>query len=141
MIEFFTEDVLMPSISEKSLISWLSSTCVTEKRVLNELNVIFCSDEFLLTMNNEHLNHDYYTDIITFDYCFDNQIVGDLFISLDRVSDNATDNNVLFISELNRVLVHGLLHLCGYKDKTDDESKLMRSKENHYLSLYVSRET
>ena len=141
MIEFFTEDVLMPSISEKSLISWLSSTCVTEKRVLNELNVIFCSDEFLLTMNNEHLNHDYYTDIITFDYCFDNQIVGDLFISLDRVSDNATDNNVLFISELNRVLVHGLLHICGYKDKTDDESKLMRSKENHYLSLYVSRET
>ena len=140
MIEFFTEDVLMPSISEKSLISWLSSTCVTEKRVLNELNVIFCSDEFLLTMNNEHLNHDYYTDIITFDYCFDNQIVGDLFISLDRVSDNATDNNVLFISELNRVLVHCLLHLCGY-NKTDDESKLMRSKENHYLSLYVSRET
>jgi rRNA maturation RNase YbeY len=141
MVEFFTEDVQMPSIEEKNLVSWLSSTCVSEERVLNEVNVIFCSDDFLLQMNIEHLNHDYFTDIITFDYCFDNQVVGDLFISLDRVSDNAKDNNVLFYNELYRVLVHGVLHLCGYKDKTDDEAKLMRSKENHYLSLYVSRET
>jgi probable rRNA maturation factor len=141
MVEFFTEDVQMPSIEEKNLVSWLSSTCVSEERVLNEVNVIFCSDDFLLQMNIEHLNHDYFTDIITFDYCFDNQVVGDLFISLDRVFDNAKDNNVLFYNELYRVLVHGVLHLCGYKDKTDDESKLMRSKENHYLSLYVSRET
>lgn len=141
MVEFFTENVQMPSIEEKNLVSWLSSTCVSEERVLNEVNVIFCSDDFLLQMNIEHLNHDYFTDIITFDYCFDNQVVGDLFISLDRVSDNAKDNNVLFYNELYRVLVHGVLHLCGYKDKTDDEAKLMRSKENHYLSLYVSRET
>ena len=141
MVQFFTEEVQMPSIEEKNLVSWLSSTCVSEERVLNEVNVIFCSDDFLLQMNIEHLNHDYFTDIITFDYCFDNQVVGDLFISLDRVSDNAKDNNVLFYNELYRVLVHGVLHLCGYKDKTDDEAKLMRSKENHYLSLYVSRET
>jgi probable rRNA maturation factor len=141
MVEFFTEDVLMPSIDENSIVSWLSDACVSEEHILNEVNVIFCSDEFLLTMNNQHLNHDYYTDIITFDYCFDNQIVGDLFISLDRVLDNANTNNVLYINELQRVLVHGVLHLCGYKDKSETEASMMRSKENHYLSLYVSRET
>lgn len=141
MVEFFTEDVLMPSIDQSSIISWLSDACVSEEHILNEVNVIFCSDEFLLTMNNQHLNHDYYTDIITFDYCFDNQIVGDLFISLDRVLDNANTNNVLYINELQRVLVHGVLHLCGYKDKSESEASMMRSKENHYLSLYVSRET
>lgn len=141
MVEFFTEDVLMPSIDESSIISWLSDACVSEEHILNEVNVIFCSDDFLLTMNNEHLNHDYYTDIITFDYCIDNQIIGDLFISLDRVLDNANANNVLYINELHRVLIHGVLHLCGYKDKSETEASLMRSKENHYLSLYVSRET
>ena len=141
MVEFFIEDVLMPSIDDSSIISWLSDACVSEEYILNEVNVIFCSDDFLLTMNNEHLNHDYYTDIITFDYCIDNQIIGDLFISLDRVLDNANANNVLYINELHRVLIHGVLHLCGYKDKSETEASLMRSKENHYLSLYVSRET
>ena len=71
MVEFFIEDVLMPSIDDSSIISWLSDACVSEEHILNEVNVIFCSDDFLLTMNNEHLNHDYYTDIITFDYCID----------------------------------------------------------------------
>jgi len=92
-------------------------------------------------MNIEFLQHDYYTDIISFDYCEDNLIIGDLFISKDRVFENANDNNVLFSIELQRVIVHGVLHLCGYKDKLDDEVLLMRLKENYYLDKIVSRET
>jgi len=138
MVEFFTEDVVFPSIDVPSIIKWLDSACSSEDQTLNEVNIIFCSDEFLLKMNIEHLAHDYYTDIITFDYCVDKQIIGDLFISVDRVSDNAIINKELFTRELNRVMVHGLLHLCGYKDKTEEDSFIMRSKENHYLSLYCS---
>lgn len=141
MVNFFSEDIDSPNLDNDGLTSWLSFVCKSEELNLNEINIIFCSDEYLLKMNIEHLSHDYYTDIITFDYCYDNEVLGDLFISLDRVIDNAITNNVLFISELNRVVVHGVLHLCGYKDKTLEESSLMRSKENHYLSLYVPRET
>ena len=141
MIEFFTEDVILPDFDQVSVSNWLSDVCNSEDKVLNELNIIFCSDEHLLKMNIDHLEHDYYTDIITFDYCFDNQIIGDLFISVDRVSDNANINNELFFNELIRVMVHGVLHLCGFKDKSSEEATLMRSKENHYLSLYVPRET
>ena len=141
MVNFFSEDIDSPNLDEDGLISWLSLVCKSEALILNEINIIFCSDDYLLKMNIEHLSHDYYTDIITFDYCYDNEVLGDLFISLERVLDNAKANNVLYISELCRVIVHGILHLCGYKDKTLEESSLMRSKENHYLSLYVPRET
>lgn len=141
MIEFFTEDVILPVFDQLSISNWLTQVCDSEDKVLNEVNIIFCSDEYLLKMNIDHLEHDYYTDIITFDYCFDNQIIGDLFISVDRVSDNANSNNVLLFNELSRVMVHGVLHLCGFKDKSPEEATLMRSKENHYLSLYVPRET
>ena len=103
--------------------------------ILTKFSIIFCSDEYLLEMNRTHLDHDYYTDIITFDYT-DNQIVsGDLFISVDRVRENASDFNVSFQHELHRVIIHGVLHLCGYKDKSDEEEKLMRSKENNALSM------
>ncbi len=91
--------------------------------------------------NVEFLQHDYYTDIITFDYCIDDMILGDLFISKERVAENAIENNVSFIEELNRVIVHGVLHLCGYKDKSDSEAELMRSKEDFYLSKIVPRGT
>ena len=141
MVNFFSEDIDSPNLDEDGLISWLSLVCKSEALILNEINIIFCSDDYLLKMNIEHLSHDYYTDIITFDYCYDKEVLGDLFISLERVLDNAKTNNVLFINELCRVVVHGVLHLCGYKDKTLEESSLMRSKENHYLSLYVPRET
>ena len=141
MVDFFSEDIDSPNLDEDGLISWLSLVCKSEALILNEINIIFCSDDYLLKMNIEHLSHDYYTDIITFDYCYDKEVLGDLFISLERVLDNAKTNNVLFINELCRVMVHGVLHLCGYKDKTLEESSLMRSKENHYLSLYVPRET
>lgn len=141
MVNFFSEDIDSPNLDEDGLISWLSLVCKSEALILNEINIIFCSDDYLLKMNIEHLSHDYYTDIITFDYCYDKEVLGDLFISLERVLENAKTNNVLYISELCRVIVHGILHLCGYKDKTLQESSLMRSKENHYLSLYVPRET
>ena len=141
MINLFFEDVEIPNLDSEFFINWLSSTCVEEGKVLEEVNLIFCSDEYLLKMNVEYLQHDYYTDIISFDYCEEDRILGDLFISKDRVLDNAELNNVTFESELQRVIVHGVLHLCGYKDKSEDEEKLMRSKEDYYLSKIVSRET
>jgi len=135
MLDINYEDVDDLSLNDIYLTNWISKVCITENYNLGDISLIFCSDEYLLDMNRTHLDHDYYTDIITFDYT-DNQIVsGDLFISIDRVRDNATDFNVSFEHELCRVIIHGVLHLCGYKDKSDDEEKLMRSKENNALSL------
>ncbi len=135
MLDINYEDVDDLSLSDIDLTNWISKVCITENYNLGDISLIFCSDEYLLDMNRTHLDHDYYTDIITFDYT-DNQIVsGDLFISLDRIRDNATDFNVSFEHELHRVIIHGVLHLCGFKDKSDDEEKLMRIKENIALSL------
>ncbi len=141
MISFFSEDVDLPNFNQDTVTYWLSNVCSNELKELEEVSIIFCSDEYLLEMNKQYLEHDYYTDIITFDYCVDNQILGDLFVSIDRVADNASLNNVTFDNELLRVMVHGVLHLIGYKDKSPDEELLMRSKEDHYLNLYVPRET
>ncbi len=141
MISFFSEDVDLPNFNQDTVTYWLSNVCSNELKELEEVSIIFCSDEYLLEMNKQYLEHDYYTDIITFDYCVDNQILGDLFVSIDRVADNAILNNVTFDNELLRVMVHGVLHLIGYKDKSPDEELLMRSKEDHYLNLYVPRET
>ena len=135
MLDINYEDVDDLSLNDIDLTNWISKVCINENYNLGDISLIFCSDEYLLDINRTHLDHDYYTDIITFDYT-DNQIVsGDLFISIDRVRDNATDFNVSFEHELHRVIIHGVLHLCGYKDKSDDEEKLMRTKENNALSL------
>ena len=135
MLDINYEDVDDLSLNDIDLTNWISKVCITENYNLGDISLIFCSDEYLLDMNRTHLDHDYYTDIITFDYT-DNQIVsGDLFISIDRVRDNANDFNVSFEHELHRVIIHGVLHLCGYKDKSEDEEKLMRTKENNALSL------
>ncbi|MCE2742032.1 MAG: rRNA maturation RNase YbeY [Fluviicola sp.] len=141
MVNLFFEDVEILGLDPEFFISWLSDCCDTEGKSLEEVNLIFCSDEYLLQKNIEFLQHDYYTDIITFDYCQGDLIMGDLFISKDRVIDNAQTNGVSFENELNRVIVHGVLHLCGYKDKSVDEEKLMRSKEDFYLDRIVPRET
>ena len=141
MVNLFFEDVDLINLDSKLLSSWLLNVCDEECKVLYEVNLIFCSDEYLLKMNIEYLQHDYYTDIISFDYCEDNKILGDLFISKDRVLDNSIQHNVSFDFEIQRVIVHGVLHLCGYKDKTDVEEILMRNKEDYYLSKIVSRET
>ena len=135
MLDIHFEDVYDLSLNETDLTNWISNVCSSENNEFGDISLIFCSDEYLLEMNRTHLDHDYYTDIITFDYT-ENQIVsGDLFISVDRVRENASDFNVSFEHELHRVMIHGVLHLCGYKDKSDEEEKLMRSKENDALSL------
>ena len=141
MINLFFEDVEIPGLDSEFFYSWLSKVCELEGKKLEEVNLIFTSDDYLLDMNVKHLNHDFYTDIITFDYCEDVLIIGDLFISKDRVEDNARLGGVDFTTELNRVIVHGVLHLIGYKDKYPEDEILMRSKEDWALSLIVSRET
>lgn len=115
----------------------------TEKVTLNTLRYVFCSDEYLLTINNQFLSHDDYTDIITFDLSDDQMhgIIGEVYISLDRVKENALLLNNKFTEELLRVIFHGALHLCGYKDKKQSESKLMREKENFYIHLFKKSST
>lgn len=136
MVELHIEDVAeIPGINSEFLFAWFGQVCSQEDKTLGDLNIIFCSDEYLLEMNRTHLDHDYYTDIITFDYTEGSVISGDLFVSIDRVKENALDLSLDFIDELNRVCVHGLLHLCGYKDKSESDEKLMRLKENEMLDL------
>jgi rRNA maturation RNase YbeY len=122
-------------INEIQLIDWLQKVANQEKRTLGPLSIVIGSDDWLLEKNITFLNHDFYTDIITFDYSDDDVISGDLLISLDRVSENSDDMNVSRETELNRVIVHGVLHLLGFKDKSLKESELMRKKEDYYLSL------
>lgn len=100
---------------------------------MGDVSIVFCTDAYLLTINQDHLNHDYYTDIITFDYCEGTTISGELYISIDRVKDNAQTHNQLFTNELSRVLVHGVLHLLGHLDKTNAEQKQMRFLENKWI--------
>ncbi len=135
MLEIVFEDVDTVSFEHSSILDWYSKVANQEEKVLGDLTIIFCSDDYLLEVNREHLNHDYYTDIITFDYSVFPIVSGDLFISVDRVKENATDFNVSFEHELHRVIIHGFLHLCGYFDKTNEDELLMRSKENQALSL------
>ena len=141
MINIFFEDISPFEVKPRFYNEWLSVVCKGENKKLKEVNLIFCSDEYLLKMNIEFLHHDYYTDIISFDYCEGKLVSGDLFISKDRVSQNAVSNKVGFLRELNLVVVHGVLHLCGFKDKSEEEAEIMRGKEDYYLSKIVSRET
>jgi rRNA maturation RNase YbeY len=141
MISFEFIDVEVPELSLELFSFWLNEVVVEEGCTTDEITLVFCSDEYLLGMNQQYLDHDYYTDIITFDYSEDAEISGDLFISIDRVYDNAIENAVSRELELRRVCVHGILHLCGYGDKSEEESRIMRSKEDYYLDKYVSRET
>ena len=133
-ITFHNEGV-SPSVNTNRISSWLSSCIDDLGYKLGELSIIFCSDEYLIDINKKHLNHNYYTDIITFNYNIEKNLNGDLFISVDRVKDNASAFNENFNMELFRVIIHGVLHLCGFNDKTTKEQKEMRQKENHYLRL------
>ncbi len=121
---------------KRNIYSWLNTVAVHENKTIQLLNIVLCSDEFLLTLNQKHLNHDYYTDVITFDLSEQSGLIeGEIYISVDRVKENAKLLQQQFIDELHRVMVHGLLHLCGYKDKTPSQQKIMRNKEDEYLSL------
>lgn len=141
MIEFEFLDIEIPEFKPEFFVSSLSDLITSEGFDEGDITVVFVTDEYLLDMNRTHLDHDYYTDIITFDYTESNFISGDLFISYDRVLDNSNEFNVSSYNELCRVIFHGVLHLCGYKDKSSEDEKLMRAKESFYLEKYVSRET
>jgi len=135
-IKFFTEDTSYQLRQRTEIRTWLKSIAKKEKYSILELNYIFCSDEYLLQMNKDFLDHDYYTDIITFDNSeVKGKIEGDIFISIDRVKDNSQLQKTSIKDELHRVLAHGLLHLTGYKDKTSKEQEMMRKKEDASLSL------
>ena len=124
------------SLENQEVISkWIINTIKEEGYKLEEINYVFCDDDYLHKINVEFLNHDTLTDIISFDYSVGKIIQGDIFISVERVRDNAKDFGVSFNEEISRVIIHGVLHYCGYKDKTDYDSNIMRQKENHYLSL------
>lgn len=123
--------------NENELATWISNVILSEGYKLEEINYIFCDDNYLFKLNVEFLNHDTLTDIISFDYSIGKIIQGDIFISVERVRDNASDFKVSFLDELHRVMVHGVLHYCGYKDKTLEDESMMRAKENHYLKQLV----
>ncbi len=115
---------------------WIMETCSTEGFLIHELNYIFCDDDYLLKINQDYLQHDYLTDIITFDYVSGKNISGDLYISIDRVKENAEEFNVSFDNELKRVMIHGVLHLMGYSDKTEAATAEMRAKEEEKIKLF-----
>lgn len=135
MIHFHSEEISFELDKNAVITEWLEGAIQSEKRRVGEINCIFCSDDYLLQMNQQYLQHDYYTDIITFDYCEGTLVSGDLFISVDRVKDNAELTQQTFENELHRVIIHGVLHLLGYSDKESEAALLMRQKEDHYLSL------
>lgn len=135
-INFFQEDVKFKLEDKASIRKWITSTARSEGFEVVSLNFIYCSDEYLLKINQEYLEHNTYTDIITFDNSSEqSRIESDIFISVDRLQDNAQRLKVPFKNELHRVMIHGILHLVGYGDKTDPEKSLMREKEDAYLSL------
>lgn len=135
-IYFFSEDISFRPPSLKKARLWLNEVAINENRPIGNLNYIFCSDAYLLTINRTYLGHDTLTDIITFDNAENGaEIEGDIYISVERVNDNAEKFRTTFDAELHRVMVHGLLHLVGYKDKTANQKKIMRKKETTYLSL------
>jgi rRNA maturation RNase YbeY len=134
MIHFFYED--LPETVSTQYIPWLEDLILTEDKKLGSINYVFCDDEYLLKVNQDYLQHDYYTDIITFDNVKGKTIAGEIFVSLQRVSDNASTLSKDYEEELRRVLAHGILHLCGYKDKSQEEEKEMRSKEDFYIKRF-----
>lgn len=140
MVKFFYNEIAPYLPNRQKLKGFIAAIFTKEgKRKLDGLNYIFCTDEYLLQVNRDFLQHDYYTDIITFDLSDTAQRVsGEVYISVDRVKDNAATHGVSFTEELHRVIFHGALHLCGYKDKKPAEVKAMRSAEDKYLGLYFS---
>ena len=122
--------------NESNFIDWIEKVILSENKKLGEISYIFCDDDYLLEINKEHLHHDDLTDIISFDYSLGNELSGDIFISTERVLDNSKDFNVTFENELSRVIIHGVLHYCGYKDKTDADEAIMRSKEEEKLKMF-----
>lgn len=135
-INFYFEDIEEFQLDQLKTIEWIKSSIQKEGKNTSEISFIFCSDDYLLDINRQYLDHDYYTDIITFDYVEGDDVSGDVFISIDRVRENAETFQVSLQNELNRIIIHGVLHLLGYKDKEADEKKIMTGKEDYYLGDY-----
>lgn len=135
MISYYFEDTDFIFKGKARNNRWLRIVAESEIRRIGSISIIFCSDNYILDINQKYLEHDYFTDIITFDYCEDDKLSGDLFISIDSVMENSIEYGTEFNDELNRVIVHGLLHLIGYDDHTDEDAAEMRAKENYYLSF------
>lgn len=142
MISIVNLGVDLPVFFKKNnLKKFAKEICLLESKTSGDLSFVFTDDDYLLEVNKQYLQHDYYTDVITFDYSVENMVSGDIMISLDRVYDNAQQLNCVFETEFYRVCFHGILHLCGYKDKSKSDEKIMREKEDYYLNRFVSRET
>ena len=135
MITYQTVDAKMPAIKKKETTEWIKKVALTYNKRIGDINYIFCNDEKILEVNKQFLQHDYYTDIITFDYTVKDRISGDLFISLDTVKSNAELFKQDYEQELHRVIIHGILHLCGINDKGEGEREIMEEAENKALAL------
>ena len=137
MVSFFSEDIDFKVVNPLKTKKWIKNTSISEGYELSQLNYVFCSDEYLLEINKQYLDHDYFTDIITFDNSEeDNQLEGDIYISVDRVRENAATFHTDFDTEMRRVLIHGLLHLAGHEDSSEALKTAMRAKEDEYLRLF-----
>ncbi len=136
-IIFQSENIYFVLEKEENLKLFIETIINENGKQCGEWSYIFCSDDYLLDINKKHLEHDYYTDVITFDYCEEKKISGDIFISIDRVEENSKKYNVSFDNELLRIIFHGLLHLLGFDDKTKDDKELMTKKEDYYLKEYL----
>ena len=135
MVSYQTDGVEMPAIKKSKTTEWIKAVAATYEKRVGEIAYIFCSDEKILEVNRQYLQHDYYTDIITFDYCEGNRLSGDLFISLDTVRKNAEQFGRDYGTELHRVIIHGILHLCGINDKGPGEREIMEEAENKALAM------
>ena len=135
MIRYFQEDIRFELKQKLQNNRWLKMVAGSEMRRVGDINIIFCSDNYILDVNMKYLQHDYFTDIITFDYCEKDVLSGDLFISIDSVRENAAFYGTQFSDELDRVMVHGILHLIGYDDHSEEDIAEMRQKENYYLQM------
>ena len=135
MIRFFNNEVRLTINNKLLLKQWIKQVALLYGKEVGDLNVIFCSDEKLLEINRQFLGHNYYTDIITFDYCTDDNLEGELYISIDTVKTNAIEYKQLFSDELHRVIIHGVLHLCGFDDHSNKQKHTMREKENEAITL------
>lgn len=137
-IQYFNEDISFPKVKKRIITDWIKKVIVAEGKEVGDISFISCSDEYLLEVNKKFLEHDYYTDVITFDYVENDIISGDIFISIDRIKANSVEFKCDFTNEFLRILIHGVLHLIGYKDKTKSDKLLMTQKEDFYLNLYFS---
>lgn len=134
-IAFYAEDTKLPAIKKRAVGNWVKEVAATYGKKVGDISYIFCSDEKILEVNRQYLQHDYYTDIITFDYCEGDRLSGDLFISLDTIRTNAEQFGASYEDELHRVIIHGILHLCGINDKGPGEREIMEAAENKALAM------